>query len=51
MTRGRLSGRDFMRLGASVAALGAAAKMTVLERRKLCASPPPVPPSGTVMAE
>jgi predicted dehydrogenase len=40
--------RDFMRLGAGAAAAGIAAKATILEPRRLWASPRPVPPSDTV---
>lgn len=43
-----LSRRDFMKLGAGAAALGAAVKVTVLEPQTLAASARPVPPSDTV---
>ncbi|HUU13945.1 MAG TPA: twin-arginine translocation signal domain-containing protein, partial [Terriglobia bacterium] len=43
-----LTRRDFIRLGAGAAAVGAAAKVTLLEPRTLWASPRPVPPSDTV---
>ncbi|MBZ5546138.1 MAG: Gfo/Idh/MocA family oxidoreductase [Acidobacteriia bacterium] len=48
MGKNSLSRRDFMRLGAGAAALGAAAKVTILEPRTLWASLGPVPPSDTV---
>jgi len=48
MGKNSLTRRDFMRLGAGVAALGAAAKVTILEPSTLWASPHPVPPSDTI---
>ncbi len=48
MIKKSYSRRDFMRLGAGAAALGAAAKVTVLEPTRLLASPHAVPPSDTV---
>jgi predicted dehydrogenase len=48
MIKKSLSRRDFMRLGAGAAALGAAAKVTILEAPTLWASPGPVAPSDTV---
>jgi predicted dehydrogenase len=48
MVKNSLSRRDFMRIGAGAAALGAAAKVTVLEPSKLLAAPGPFPPSDTV---
>ncbi|MCJ7503115.1 MAG: Gfo/Idh/MocA family oxidoreductase [Acidobacteriia bacterium] len=48
MGKNSLTRRDFMRLGAGAAALGAAAKVTVLEPSTLWASPRPVPPSDTI---
>ena len=48
LTANGLTRRDFMRLGAGVAALGAAAKVTVLEPSSLRAAPRPMPPSDTV---
>jgi predicted dehydrogenase len=43
-----LTRRDFIKIGAGAAALGAAAKVTILEPRTLWASPGPVPPSDVV---
>lgn len=48
MGKNSLTRRDFMRLGAGAAALGAAAKVTILEPGTLWASPRPVPPSDTI---
>src|SRR2546425_1191839 len=48
MQNGPLTRRDFMRLGAGAAAIGAAAKVTMLEPRSLWASASAVPPSDTV---
>jgi predicted dehydrogenase len=48
MAKNSLTRRDFMRLGAGAAALGAAAKVTILEPGTLWASPRPVPPSDTI---
>ena len=48
MGKNSLTRRDFMRLGAGVAALGAAAKVTILDPSTLWASPHPVPPSDTI---
>ncbi|MGE5326482.1 MAG: Gfo/Idh/MocA family oxidoreductase, partial [Deltaproteobacteria bacterium] len=48
MNKKSYSRRDFMRLGASAAALGAAAKVTVLEPSRLMAFPRSVAPSDTV---
>src|SRR2546428_14184321 len=48
MQNGPLTRRDFMRLGAGAAAIGAAAKVTMLEPRELWASGSAVPPSDTV---
>jgi predicted dehydrogenase len=48
MGKNSLTRRDFMRLGAGAAALGAAAKVTILEPRTLWASMRPMPPSDTV---
>ena len=48
MGKNSLTRRDFMKLGAGAAALGAAAKVTILEPRTLWASMRPVPPSDTV---
>jgi predicted dehydrogenase len=48
MGKNSLTRRDFMRLGAGAAVVGAAAKITILEPRTLWASARPVPPSDTV---
>ena len=48
MPKNSLSRRDFIRLGAGAAAVGAAAKVTLLEPRTLWAKPGPVAPSDTV---
>ena len=48
MSKDSLTRRDFIRIGAGAAALGAAAKVTVLEPRTLWASAIPVPPSDTI---
>ncbi len=48
MKKKSISRRDFMRLGAGAAALGAAAKVTILDPTMLWASPRPAPPSDTV---
>ncbi len=48
MGNNSLSRRDFMRLGAGAAALGAATKVTFLDPGPLWASPGPVPPSDRV---
>jgi predicted dehydrogenase len=48
MYKKSLSRRDFMRVSAGAAALGAAAKVTILEPSALLASPRPIPPSDTV---
>jgi predicted dehydrogenase len=48
MGKNSLTRRDFMRLGAGAAALGAAARVTILEPRTLWASLRPALPSDTV---
>jgi len=48
MKKHSLTRRDFMRLGAGAAAAGVAAKVTLLEPKRLWASPRPVPPSDTL---
>jgi predicted dehydrogenase len=48
MGKDRLTRRDFMRMGAGAAALGAAAKVTVLEPLTLWAKAGPVAPSDTI---
>ncbi len=48
MRKSSLTRRDFMRMGAGAAALGAGAKVTLLEPRALWASPRPVPPSDKI---
>lgn len=48
MRKNQLTRRDFMRVGAGAAALGAAGKVTFLTPSLLAASPRPVPPSDTV---
>ncbi len=48
MGRKRFTRRDFIRLGAKGAALGAAANVTLLEPRSLWAGKNPAPPSDTV---
>jgi len=48
MWKDSITRRQFMRLGAGAAAATAARKVTVLEPKRLWASPRPVPPSDTV---
>ena len=45
MARDSMTRRDFMRVGAGAAAIGSAAKVTLLEPARAMASPRPVPPS------
>ena len=45
MAKDSMSRRDFMRVGAGAAAIGSAAKVTLLEPARAMASPRPVPPS------
>ena len=45
MAKDSMTRRDFMRVGAGAAAIGSAAKLTVLEPARAMASPRPVPPS------
>ena len=48
MARKRLTRRDFMKWGAGGAALGASAKVTLLDPGPLWSAPRAVPPSDTV---
>jgi predicted dehydrogenase len=45
MAKESMTRRDFMRVGAGAAAIGSAAKVTMLEPARAMASPRPVPPS------
>ena len=45
MARDSMTRRDFMRVGAGAAAIGSAAKVTILDSSRTMASPRPVPPS------
>lgn len=45
MARDSMTRRDFMKVGAGAAAIGSAAKVTLLEPERAMASPRPVPPS------
>jgi predicted dehydrogenase len=48
MSKNSWTRRQFMRVGTGAVAVGAAAKMTLLEPRMLSAFPRPVPPSDTI---
>ncbi len=45
MAKDSMTRRDFMRVGAGAAAIGSAAKVTLLDPARAMASPRPVPPS------